>query len=69
MSCGQNATHEIFWQDSVRNHVFMVALTLYLDAYNKKPIRNRSRIKKIIEKNAVRSCPQKRTTLIVALGI
>ena len=44
----------------------MVALTLYLDAYSKKQIRNRLQIKKIIEKNAVRSCPQKRTTLIVA---
>ena len=44
----------------------MVALTLYLDAYSKKQIRNRLQIKKIIEKNAVRSFPQKRTTLIVA---
>ena len=45
----------------------MVPLTLSLDAYSKKQIQNRSRIKKIIEKNAVRSCPQKRTTLNVAL--
>ena len=47
MSCGQNATHEIFSHDSARNHAFMVALTLYLNAYSKKQIRNRSQIKKI----------------------
>ena len=36
MSCGQNRTHAIFSENSARNHVSMVALTLYLGAYSKK---------------------------------
>ena len=48
MSCGQNDAHAIFLKNSTRIHIFMIALTLYLDAYSKKQNRNRLRIKKIL---------------------